>query len=200
MGEKTVLLTGFEPFHGEEVNPSWEAVRALPDEIGGWRVEKLLLPTEFDTAAALALQRAEEVSACAVISTGEAGGRAAVTPEVVAINLQDASIPDNAGKQPQDRPVVPGGETAYFSTLPVKRIVKAVREAGLPCQLSYSAGTYVCNDVFYRLLRRFAGTGVPAGFIHVPFLPQQAKNGEFSLPADQTARALEAAVRALQEP
>ena len=200
MEQKVLLVTGFEPFHGQGVNPSWEAALRLPQTLGPWRLEALWLPVVFGKAGEMALARARELNAAAVLALGQSGGRDALTPEVVAINLQDASIPDNAGKQPQDRPVVPGGETAYFSTLPVKRIVKAVREAGLPCQLSYSAGTYVCNDVFYRLLRRFAGTGVPAGFIHVPFLPQQAKNGEFSLPADQTARALEAAVRALQEP
>ena len=192
---KKLLITGFEPFGKETVNPSWEAVRLLPDSIGGWTLDKLLVPTVFGLAAQRVLSRAEETRPDAILSVGQAGGRGAVTPEVVAINLREASIPDNAGQQPVQEPVVPGGPAAYFATLPVRDMAEAIRQAGLPGKLSYSAGAYVCNDLMYSLLQRYDGTAVRTGFIHVPFLPEQ---GEPSLPLSDIVRALTAAIGCLR--
>lgn len=192
---KKLLITGFEPFGKETVNPSWEAVRLLPDSIGGWSLDKLLLPTVFGVAAQTALSRAEQVQPDAILSVGQAGGRGAVTPEVIAINLREASIPDNAGQQPTREPVAPGGPAAYFATLPVREMTEAICRAGLPGRLSYSAGVFVCNDLMYSLLHRYDGTAVRTGFIHVPFLPEQ---GEPSLPLTDIVRALTAAIGCLR--
>ena len=171
---KTLLITGFEPFGGETINPAWEAVKALPEQIGGWQLRKLQ-----------------------VLCIGQAGTRSAVTPEYVGINLRHARIADNLGNQPQDEPVVPGGPTAYFATVPVRAMTAAIEAQGIPAAVSYTAGTYVCNDLLYTLLHHYAETPVRAGFIHVPFLPEQAPQGVASMPLAQMIRALEAAVSAL---
>lgn len=168
MEPKTLLITGFMPFGSEDRNPSWEAVNALPERIGAWRLRKLLLPVEFARAAKLAIRAAEECHADAVLSVGLAAGRTAVTPEYVGVNVRDAAIPDNAGVQSAGEPVDPDGPAAYFSTLPVREMTKAIQKAGVPAKLSYSAGTYVCNDLLYSLLHRFSGTTVRAAFIHIP--------------------------------
>lgn len=194
---KKLLITGFEPFGGECVNPSWEAVQQLDGQIGAWQLTKLRIPTVFGAAAQAVLDAVEAQRPDAVICVGQAGGRSGITPEVVAINLREASIPDNAGRQPVNEPVVPGGPAAYFSTLPVREMVDAVKAAGLPCALSYSAGAFVCNDVLYTLLHRLSGSGIPAGFIHVPYLPEQAKEGVPSLPLDGIRRALAIAIETL---
>ena len=166
--ENTILVTGFDPFGGETINPAWEAVSRLPDEIGACRVEKLCVPTVFGEAGRVALERAARVRPKAVLCVGQAGGRSAVTPEMVAINLRHARIADNAGAMPQDEPVVAGGENALFSTLPVRAMAQAINAAGIPAEVSYSAGTYVCNDTMYAVVEHLRDTGIPAGFIHVP--------------------------------
>ena len=171
---KTLLITGFEPFGGETINPAWEAVRALPEQIGGWQLRKLQIPTVFGLAAARTLACAAECRPDAVLCIGQAGTRSAVTPEYVGINLRHARIADNLGNQPQDEPVVPGGPTAYFATVPVRAMTAAIEAQGIPAAVSYTAGTYVCNDLLYTLLHHYAETPVRAGFIHVPFLPEQA--------------------------
>lgn len=195
---KKLLITGFDPFGGEKVNPSWEAVKRLPDVIGAYGLVKLQLPTMFGRAAELLIEKAEEIQPAAVISVGQAGGRKGITPEVVGINLREAGIPDNAGSQPVNEPVIPGGPAAYFATLPVREMAAAMKEAGLPCGLSYSAGAFVCNDVLYTLLHHYSGTDTRVGFIHVPFLPEQAPDGIPSLPLEEIVRGLEAAIGALQ--
>ena len=129
-----------------------------------------------------------------ILCIGQAGGRSAVTPEVVAINLREARIPDNAGNQPVNVPVVENAPAAYFSTVPVREMVKAMQNAGLPAALSYSAGTFVCNDVLYSLLHFFDGTQTQVGFVHVPFLPEQAKDNAPRLPLMQIVQALTAAI------
>lgn len=193
---KKLLVTGFEPFGGEKINPAWEAVRRLPDEIGAYRLTKLKVPTVFGRAGELAIGTAEEICADAVLCIGQAGGRAAVTPELVAINVRDARIPDNVGQQPLDEPIVAAAPNAYFSTLPVRCMAEAIRQAGLPGTLSYSAGAFVCNDLFYALLHHFAGTAVRAAFIHVPYLPEQTKT-QPSMPLSDMIRALTAAISAI---
>ena len=191
---KRLLITGFDPFGGETVNPSWEAVRLLPEAVGAYRLTKLQIPTVFGQAAEKVLTAAKEQTPDMILCIGQAGGRSAVTPEVVAINLREARIPDNAGNQPVNVPVVENAPAAYFSTVPVREMVKAMQNAGLPAALSYSAGTFVCNDVLYSLLHFFDGTQTQVGFVHVPFLPEQAKDNAPRLPLMQIVQALTAAI------
>ncbi len=170
---KTLLLTGFEPFDHDVVNPSWEAVRLLEgvelsDDV---RIIARRLPCAFATAAQTLLQLIEELQPAMVIATGLGPGRSDISIERVAINVNDARIPDNLGAQPIDTAVVEGGPAAYFSTLPIKSMVRTVREAGIAASVSQTAGTFVCNQVFYRLQHALVGTEVRSGFIHVPGLP-----------------------------
>ena len=194
---KKLLITGFDPFGGDTINPSWEAVRLLPDFIGDYEVTKMEIPTVFEVAAQKVLDKAAEIAPDVIICVGQAGGRMAVTPEVIGINLREARIADNAGKRPTNVPVVLGGPAAYFATVPVRDMVKAIGELDIPASLSYSAGAFVCNDVLYTLLNRYDGTGTLIGFIHVPYLPEQAGEKFFSLPLEKIRDALEAAVKAI---
>lgn len=197
MEKKKLLITGFDPFGGESINPSWEAVNGLPETVGEWKLSKLQVPTVFGKAGETVLAAAETLRPDAVLCVGQAGGRAAVTPELVAINLRYGRIADNAGVSPMDEPVVPDGPAAYFSTLPVRAMAQAVTEVGLPGQVSYSAGAFVCNDLLYTVLHRYAGTPVRAAFVHVPFLPQQAKEGVPSLTLEEIQKALQAIILAM---
>ncbi len=172
-----VLLTGFEPFGGETINPSWEVVRLLAEEkIEGLRVSKRKLPTVFGRAGAEIIKAVKEVKPAAVIAVGQAGGRASIAVERAALNIADAGIADNEGNQPVDSSLIPDGPAAYFATLPLKAVVGEIKKAGIPAVVSNSAGTFVCNHVFYELLHYIAERKLPiqAGFIHIPFLPQQA--------------------------
>ena len=191
---KKLLITGFDPFDGATVNPSWEAVKLLPDTVGDYELYKLQIPTVFGLAPKTVLEKAAQIQPDVIISVGQAGTRPAVTPERIGINVRDARITDNAGISPKDEPIVPGGPDGLFSTLPVKAMIAAIQEAGLPASVSNTAGTFVCNDVLYSLLHHYARSNVRCGFIHVPWLPEQ---GEPSLPLESTAKALEIAIRAL---
>lgn len=193
---KKLMITGFEPFGKDTVNPSWEAVCGLGDKIGAYELTKLRIPTIFGVAAQCVLERAAGLQPDVILCVGQAGGRSQISPEVVAINLRDASMEDNAGNRPQDMPVVAGGENAYFSTVPVRKIVEAVKGGGIPCGLSYSAGAYVCNDLFYTLLRHYDKMTTRIGFIHVPYLPEQAVGETPSMPLETIVRALSIAIEA----
>lgn len=198
-----ILLTAFEPFGGETVNPAQEAVHALGERIAGAEIVRIDVPVVFGKSidTVVCAMRAERFDA--VICVGQAGGRFAITPERVAINLDDARIPDNEGNQPVDTPVVPDGAPAYFSTLPVKNIVARIRAAGVPAELSNSAGTYVCNHLMYGVLHHIAREfpGMRGGFIHVPFLHEQAltRPNMPSLSMRDLTAGLEAAVAAVAE-
>ena len=191
---KKLLITGFDPFGSETVNPSWEAVRLLPEEIGACRLTRLQIPTVFGRAAETVLAASEKLQPDVILCIGQAGGRSGITPEVVGINLREARLPDNAGNQPTDVPVVENGPAAYFATVPVRAMVKAVNDAGISAALSYSAGTFVCNDVLYSLLHHYHGTATKVGFVHVPFLPEQAKENVPTMALEQIAAALTAAI------
>jgi pyroglutamyl-peptidase len=193
---KTVLLTGFEPFGGETMNPSEEIARQLHGKvIAGYRVTGALLPCVFGESIGELKRQIRTTRPALVICLGQAGGRADITPERVAINVDDARIADNAGAQPVDRPVVQRGPAAYWSTLPVKAIVAALRCEGIPASVSQTAGTFVCNHVFYGLMHALRGqTKVRGGFLHVPFLPEQAKSGQPSRPLETMVRAAEIAI------
>jgi len=174
---KTVLLTGFEPFNGATINPAWEAVRALEGWQGdSFQVEVRQLPCVFGDAIEDLTALIDELHPDVVIAVGQAGGRPDISVERVAINVDDASILDNGGKQPVDTAIAADGPAAYFSTLPIKAIVHALRARGLVAGVSQTAGTFVCNHVFYGLMHHAATQLQPikAGFIHVPFLPEQA--------------------------
>ena len=194
---KHLLITGFDPFGGECMNPSWEAVSRLPDVIGDYRLTKLQIPTVFGLAAERVLAAAQADKPDVILCVGQAGGRDAVTPERIAINCMDARITDNAGNQPREVPVVPGGADGMFSTVPVRSMADAIEAAGIPGKVSNTAGTFVCNDTLYRLLHHYADTPVRAGFIHVPYLPQQAKDGKPSMLLEDIVRGLSAAIGAL---
>ena len=191
---KRLLITGFDPFGGENRNPSWEAVSRLPDRVGEHMLCKLMIPTVFGTAAQTVLETAAQFRPDVIICVGMAGGRDGVTPERIAVNIRDARIADNAGNQPQGELVKPDGPAAYFSTLPVGEMAEAIRGKGIPAAVSNSAGTFVCNDVMYTLLYRYADAGVRTGFIHVPRLPEQ---GDPNLPLEKTVEALIAAISIL---
>jgi len=192
--EKHLLITGFDPFDGESINPSWEVVSRLPESLGGFTLHKLQIPTVFSLAAEKVVEAAKEIQPDVILCIGQAGGRGAVTPERVAINIRDARICDNAGNQPVDQPIVPDGPDAYFATVPVKAMVQAMIDAGCDAAISNTAGTFVCNDVLYTLLHHYHGTSVQAGFIHVPYFPEQ---GSLSLSPEATLTALKAAICAI---
>ena len=178
MAESNLLLTGFEPFDREPVNPSWEAARALDGwQAGGARVHARRIACVFGQALAELDAAIDELKPQWVLCVGQAGGRLEMTPERVGINMDDARIRDNAGRQPIDQPVVAGAPAAYFSNLPIKAMVRDLRAAGIPASVSNTAGTFVCNHLLFGLMHRIAtrpvAPGMRGGFIHIPYLPQQ---------------------------
>lgn len=191
---KKLLITGFDPFNGQSINPSWEAVQRLPERVGEYELCKLQIPTLYSRAAQILLEKASEVCPDVIISVGQAGGRDAVTPERLGVNIRDARIADNAGVECSGERIVADGPAAYFSTVPVEAMAEAICDAKLPGKVSNTAGVFVCNDVLYSLLHHFDGTAVRVGFIHVPYLPEQ---GSPSLELERTVDALTAAIGAL---
>lgn len=197
-----ILLTAFDPFGGDKVNPALEAVKLISPRVAGAEILKLEVPTVFHksiekVASAIRAQKPD-----AVLCVGQAGGRFDLTPERVAINVDDARIPDNEGNQPIDQPVFKDGAPAYFATLPIKAMVQAIRAVGLPASISNTAGTFVCNHLMYGVLYTLAKEfpDVRGGFIHVPFIPEQVVSRPAPSPymalAD-IAHGLEAALEAI---
>ena len=194
-----IIVTGFDPFGGEKINPSIECVKALPD-IEGVELIRLELPTVFKESAKRLNEVINDVKPDAVLSVGQAGGRAGITMERIAINVDDARIPDNISQQPIDEAIQLDGEAAYFTTLPIKRIVKAIREAGISAEVSNSAGTFVCNHIMYQSL--FAATKADkpfkAGFMHIPFIPEQTTDKP-SLPLEESTKAVQIAIETIRD-
>lgn len=193
-----ILITAFDPFGGETINPAQLAVEALPDAIGGHTILKSIVPTVFGASADLVIHQMDRLSPDAVVCVGQAGGRDAITPERVSINIMDAKKPDNAGAAPEDVPIVPDGPAAYFSTLPVKAMVAAMEAAGIPAKLSNTAGTFVCNQLLYRCLHH-AARHMPhcrCGFIHVPYIPEQTADKP-SMKLEDIVKGLTAAIAAI---
>ena len=194
-----IIVTGFDSFGGETINPSIECVKALP-EIEGVELIRLELPTVFKESAKRLNEVINDVKPDAVLSVGQAGGRPGITMERIAINVDDARIPDNISQQPIDETIQTEGEAAYFTTLPIKRIVKAIREAGISAEVSNSAGTFVCNHIMYQSL--FAATKADkpfkAGFMHIPFIPEQTTDKP-SLPLEESTRALQIAIETIRD-
>ena len=190
---KKILLCAFDPFGGEKINPALEAVRLVRFE--GAEIEKCEVPTVFYKSLGVVTDRIEKFKPDAVLMIGQAGGRDKITPERVAINISDARIEDNEGNRPCDEPIIKGAPAAYFSTLPIKKIVESLSRAEIPAAVSNSAGTFVCNHLMYGVLNFVAERGYDciAGFMHIPFLPEQVegKTGVPSLPLESDVRAIE---------
>ena len=196
-----ILVTGFAPFGPDTVNAAWEAVARLPERIGGAELVKRQLPVEYHGAPAALDTLLAELRPDAVLCVGQAAGRAALTPELVGINWRDAAAPDNAGVLCRGERIDPAGPDAYFSTLPVREMTEAIRAAGIPAQLSLSAGGYLCNCLLYHLAGLAKERGIPGGFLHVPCCCEQTleKPGCPSLPLPTITAGLEAAVGAIAE-
>jgi pyroglutamyl-peptidase len=189
------LVTGFDPFGGDEINPSALAVGRLRKRIGGLVVHTAELPTSYARSAGVLRDAVERVKPDIVLCVGQAGGRSELCLERVAINVQDARIRDNDGKQPIDKPVVADGPAAHFATLPIKACVAAMRKAGLPAAVSNTAGTFVCNHIFYALMDMAASHPIPmrGGFLHIPYVPEQAARlgGAPSMAVEDIVRGIE---------
>lgn len=198
-----VLITGFDPFGGESINPAWEAVKAMKDNVDGIEVIKLQIPTVFKKSAEKLFAGIDEHKPDVVICIGQAGGRYDMSVERVAINMDDGRIPDNEGYQPIDTPVYEDGENAYFATLPIKGIVEEIKSAKIPASVSNTAGTYVCNHIMYSLLYYISKNNldIKGGFIHVPYITEQVVDKR-NMPYMEVAtitKALECAVQALNK-
>jgi pyroglutamyl-peptidase len=170
-----VLITGFTPFGGEKINPSWEAIKRMKDNYGDIKVFKSEIPTVFNKAIFYLEEEIQRYKPDVVICTGQAGGRTAITPERIAINVNDARIPDNEGNRPIDEKIFDDGENAYFSKLPIKAIVRELRNKKIPASVSNSAGTFVCNNLMYGLLYYIEKNykNIKGGFVHIPFIHEQ---------------------------
>ena len=195
-----VLVTGFHPFGGEAVNPSWEVCKRLPPQVGGLRVETCRIPCEFRKAIEVVAEAIERHRPSIVLSLGQAGGRAHLSVERVAINVDDARNADNAGASPVDEPIAANGPAAYFSTLPIKAMTSAMRSAGVPAMISNTAGTYVCNHLMYGVLHFLAASKTPAraGFIHLPYVEEQVldKPGMSAMSLATMVKGVETAIAA----
>ena len=195
-----ILVTGFDPFGGQEVNPAIEAVKMLEDEIEGARIIKIQIPTVFHKSKDIVEKKLREIKPDVILSIGQAGGRNAISIERVAINIDDARIKDNEGNQPIDQVIQTDGSPAYFSNLPIKAMVDEIKKENIPASISNSAGTFVCNHIMYQNLYLAEKYGnIKAGFIHVPFLPNQVleDTSKGSMSLDNIVKGLSAAIRAI---
>jgi len=197
-----VLITAFEPFGGQKVNPALEAMRLLPDYIGKLQILKQEVPTVFYRSIQTVWQAIEQNKPDAIISLGQAGGRSCISIERVAINVDDAKIADNDGNKPIDKFIFEDGENAYFSTLPIKAMVEAIKAAKIPAEISNSAGTYVCNHLMYGILYKInkERLNIRAGFIHLPYIPSQVieQPGRPSMSLDDIVKGIKAACLVLE--
>lgn len=197
-----ILLTGFDPFGGDKVNPAYEAVKLLPKNIAGADIITIEIPTVYQKSGEIVERGIRQYQPDVVICIGQAGGRSGMTVEKVAVNIADFRIADNEGNQPLNQSILEDGENAYFATVPVKAMVENIKKHGIPARTSYTAGTFVCNDVMYELLYMISKKypKIKGGFIHVPFAPEQVlerPDGTASMPLETTAKALEYAVEAV---
>jgi pyroglutamyl-peptidase len=198
---RVVLLTGFAPFGGEAVNPSWQAVRELHGRhVASHLIVARELPVEFGASLKELRAAIRETKPSLVLCVGQAGGRASISLERVAINIDDARIPDNSGARPIDAEIVEGGPAAYFTRLPIKAMLAALNEAGIPAEVSQTAGTYVCNHVFYGLMHALRNRRIRGGFVHIPYSPEQAAHHDApSLPVDIVVKGLRIALQVALE-
>ena len=198
-----ILVTGFDPFGGEKVNPAIESVKLLPNNIEGAEIIKLEIPTVVNKSLNKIEEAIKEYDPDVIVSVGQAGGRPDITVERVGVNLNDCRIPDNEGNQPTDEPVFEDGPVAYWSALPVKKMVERINSIGIPASVSYTAGTFICNHVLYgvRYLCEHKYPGKKSGFIHIPYMTSQAvgKRGVASMSLDEIVKGLTAALEVIVE-
>ncbi len=196
-----ILVTGFDPFGGEPINPAIESVKLLPKEIEGAEIIALEIPTVVHKSLQVIQDAVKKYEPDMVLSIGQAGGRSDITVERIGINIDDCRIKDNEGNQPIDEPIFKDGPAAYFVNLPIKAIVEEIRKIGIPASVSNTAGTFVCNHVTYgvRHMLELEGKGRKSGFIHIPYLPQQVveKVGQPSMALDDIVKGLTAAISAM---
>lgn len=196
-----ILMTGFDPFGGESINPAFEAVKKMPEKIKGVQIIKKEIPTVFQKSIQVLEEAINTYEPDWVICVGQAGGRDKISVEKVAINYDQARIADNEGNQPLNSPIVPGAPTAYFSSLPVQAIAKNWQDHKIPGEISYTAGTFVCNHIFYGLMNLISKNhpNIRGGFIHVPFLPEQTldKKNMPHMSLEMMTKALELAVESI---
>lgn len=194
-----ILVSAFEPFGGQKVNPALEAMKLLPDNIGGVQILKQEIPTVFYKSVQTVWQAIDREKPDVVISLGQAGGRSCISIERIAINIDDTKAADNEGNEPADQPIFEDGENAYFSTLPIKKIIRAIIESGIPAEVSNTAGTYVCNHVMYGVLYKInkEKLNIRAGFIHVPYIPEQVidRIDKPSMSLDNIVKGIESACK-----
>lgn len=198
-----ILVAAFDPFGGEDINPALEAVKSLDDTIGDHQIAKLEIPTVFHKSKQVIEQELEQQNYDAVLVIGQAGGRFELTPERIGINVDDARIPDDEKNQPIDQSIQAEGEAAYFSNMPVKRMVESIKAAGVPARLSNTAGTFVCNHILYQLgyLQATRFSNIRFGFIHVPYVPEQVtdKPNQPSMSLETMVKGLTAAIRIIDQ-
>jgi pyroglutamyl-peptidase len=193
----TLLLTAFDPFAHYTLNPSWEAVKALPETINNYHIHKLRLPNIFNLAPRLLLEEAERVQPDVILLTGMNSGSTDVEINLAALNIKDAFIEDNMGRRPWNEPILADAPAAYFATIPVHEIVRSLRAQKLPVQLEFASGGYVCNEIFYRAANAYAGTTTKVGFVHVPLLPEMVMDENMALPLEKTTEVLQAIIKEL---
>lgn len=194
---KSLLITGFDPFAHYIINPSWKAVKALPDIVGDYQLHKLMLPNIFDLEAKILLEEAGRVKPDVILMTGMNSGTTKIDINLAALNIKDALIEDNMGRKPWNEPILADAPAAYFATIPVHEIVRSLRAQKLPVQLEFASGGYVCNEIFYRAAHAYAGTTTKVGFVHVPLLPEMVFDERFARPLEETSTILKAIIERL---
>ncbi len=194
-----ILITGFDSFGGEKMNPSYESVKKLPDKILGWEVVKIEIPTVINKSMDKIVNNIKKIKPDVVICVGQAGGRSCITPEKIAININDFAIKDNEGNKVVGEKIQQEGDDGYFSTLPVNKIVEDLRKKGIPSDISYTAGTFVCNDVFYNLMYYVKNNklNIRCGFIHIPFVFEQVvdKKNTSAMTLEMITRGLDSVIK-----
>lgn len=191
---KSILITGFDPFAHYSLNPSWEAVKSLPDVINNYQIQKLRLPNIFGLAPRLLLEEAERIKPDIILMTGMNSGTTNIEINLAALNIQDAFIEDNLGHQPWNKQIIEEAPAAYFATIAVHELVSSLHEKKLPVQLAFASGGFVCNEIFYRALHAYAGTPVKVGFVHVPLMPEMVFDETLARPIEETTTILQAII------
>lgn len=194
---KSLLITGFDPFAHYIINPSWKAVKALPDIVGDYQLHKLMLPNIFDLEAKILLEEAGRVKPDVILLCGMNSGSTRLQLNLAALNIKDALIEDNMGRKPWNEPILADAPAAYFATIPVHEIVRSLRAQKLPVQLEFASGGYVCNEIFFRAAHAYAGTTTKVGFVHVPLLPEMVMDESMALPLEKTTEVLQAIIKEL---
>ena len=196
---RKLLITGFDPFAHYQINPCWEVVKALPEQLGDFAITKLLLPNIYGLAGRMLLARAEVLQPNIILLTGMDSGSTHVHVDTVAVNIRDALVEDNLGHKPWNEPVIAGGPDAYMATIPAHEIVRKLQKEHCHVHLGYATGGYVCNDIFYLACHQYAGTATKIGFVHVPLLPEMVWDESLALPLDESQKLLERIILALAE-